>query len=109
MKDSIHRFDTAMGNIFGWVKEKKEVNPLEGLTRFRVKVRMPAERFKELATKSKDGSELGSLILKECMEGESRCHIIPCLSSELDFQPEKGLSTVNEEQGEALNISKKIK
>ncbi|KAL9673969.1 hypothetical protein QQ045_030233 [Rhodiola kirilowii] len=104
-----------MGNSFGWAKQV--VRPLEGMrvscpetgrTSFRVKVRMPASRFKELARKSRDGSELGSLILRECMEGENRCSIIPCLNSEPENQSERSLSTINEEKNEALYISKKI-
>ncbi|KAE7999293.1 hypothetical protein FH972_003740 [Carpinus fangiana] len=66
-----------MGNWFG---RKKVVHPLPqeySPSCLRVKVRMTKTQLRELMDLSKGDSELGRLILQECMEGRLSARVWP--------------------------------
>jgi hypothetical protein len=66
-----------MGNLFG---RKKTVHPLESESSscsLRIKVRMTKQQLRELMDLSKGNSELGRLILQECLEGRLNARVWP--------------------------------
>ncbi|KDP28420.1 hypothetical protein JCGZ_14191 [Jatropha curcas] len=64
-------------------------------TNLRMKVRMTKTQFLELADSSKNNSELGRMILQECLEGRLRSRIL--VDQGLKFQCANSLSTIKEE------------
>lgn len=99
-----------MGN---WVGRYKGVHPTEdqairhrtssssSSNSLRIKVRMTAKQLKELMaevdlTKPDSNSELGRLILRECLEGRSRARVVAAVENHEQYARCWKLSTIHE-------------
>ncbi|EEF47052.1 conserved hypothetical protein [Ricinus communis] len=89
-----------MGNCLG---RKQVVHPLEHSTsdyKLRIKVRMSARQLKEFMSRvdlRKGDSELGRVVLQECLDGRLTARVVGRQDSVLASEYANGLATIKEE------------